>query len=213
MKNTIFLTDSIANLTDSDNKQEKLKTKTRRTVAYLLRALILIMITGLSIVILSALGKVNVFQLDHLRLAMPFFIYVIFAQAFVMFYFIGVSRLTLNIWNILNTKENLSDLFDTPPEDLQPYIKKTRKFAQDSNTFKRQTIPWTMLILTLGTFAFLAGGAHDTGLIDKHVHSGLVYGFSAAVAIGFFRQWVYLGKAHIHLRKIKALYMISDQSM
>ena len=182
-------------------------------MAYLLRALILIMITGLLIVILSALGKIHFFELDHLRLAMPFFIYVIFAQAFVMFYFIGVSRLTLNIWNILNTKENLNDLFDTPPADLNPYIKKTKKFAQDSNTFKRQTIPWTMLILCLGTFAFLAGGAHDTGLVEKHIHSGLVYGFSAAVLIGFFRQWIFLGRAHHHLRKIKALYMISDQSM
>jgi hypothetical protein len=182
-------------------------------MAFLLRALILLMISGLSVVILSALGKIQIFDLDHLRLAMPFFIYVIFAQAFVMFYFIGVSRLTINIWNILNTKENLLDLFENPPQDLEPYIKKTRKFAQDSNTFKRQTIPWTMLILCLGTFAFLAGGAHDTGLVGKHIHSGLVYGFSAAVTIGFFRQWVYLGKAHVHLRKIKALYMISDQTM
>ena len=182
-------------------------------MAYLLRALIVVMITGLLLVILSALGKVDIYQLGHLRLAIPFFIYVIFAQAFVMFYFIGVSRLTMNIWNILNTQENLGDLFDTPPNDLSPYIEKTRKFAHDSNTFKRQTIPWTMLILCLGTLAFLAGGAHDTGLIDKHIHSGLVYGFTAAVMIGFVRQWYFLGKAHLHLRKIKALYMISDQSM
>ena len=119
----------------------------------------------------------------------------------------------MNIWNILNTKENLEDLFDNPPNDLSPYIKKTRKFAHDSNTFKRQTIPWTMLILCLGTMAFLAGGAHDTNLIEKHIHSGLVYGFAAAVVIGFVRQWYFLGKAHIHLRKIKALYMISDQAM
>ena len=96
-------------------------------MAYLLRALILVMITGLSLVIASALGFIEVLGLDHLRLAMPFFIYVIFAQAFVMFYFIGVSRLTMNIWNILNTKENLEDLFDNPPDDLSPYIKKTRK--------------------------------------------------------------------------------------
>ncbi len=182
-------------------------------MAYLLRALITIMMLGLAIVNLSALGKIDFFELGHLRLSMPFFIYVIFAQAFVMFYFIGVSRLTMNIWNILNTKENLNELFDTPPEDLKPYIKKTRKFAQDSNTFKRQTIPWTMLMLTLGTFAFLAGGAHDTKLVSKHVHSGLVYGFTVAATIGFFRQWYYLGKAHTHLRKIKALFMISDQSM
>lgn len=182
-------------------------------MAYLLRALIFIMITGLALVILSALGKINVLELDHLRLAMPFFIYVIFAQAFVMFYFIGVSRLTMNIWNILNTGENIHELFESAPDDLTPYIKKTRKFAQDSNTFKRQTIPWTMLILALGTFAFLAGGAHDTGLVEKHIHSGLVYGFAAAVVIGFVRQWYFLGKAHLHLRKIKALYMISDQAM
>ncbi len=182
-------------------------------MAYLLRALIILMIIGLVIVNLAAHGIVELYDLDHLRLAIPFFIYVIFAQAFVMFYFIGVSRLTINIWNILNTGEKLEDLFDTAPKDLKPYIKKTRKFAKDSNTFKRQTIPWTMLILCLGTLAFLAGGAHDTGLISKHIHSGLVYGFSAAVSIGFVRQWVFLGKAHTHLRKIKALYMISDDTM
>ena len=182
-------------------------------MAYLLRALNLLMLLGLGIVLSTAHGINNFIDLDHLRLSIPYFIYTIFTQAFIMFYFIGVSRFTKNIWEILCTKNKLEDLFENPPQDLSPYIKKTRKFVMDSDLCKRQTIPWTMLILVLGTFAFLLGGAHDTNLVTKHVHSGVAYGFTAATIIGFFKQWIYLGKSHLLLRKIKSLFMISDAQM
>ena len=83
----------------------------------------------------------------------------------------------------------------------------------ESTRCKRQTIPWTMLMLILGTMAFLLGAAHDTGLVEKTTHVGLVYGFIAASAIGFFRQWHYLGRVHLLLRKIKSLYGLPDHQM
>ena len=71
------------------------------------------------------------------------------------------------------------------PKIIKIMKKKVSKFYFDSETFKRQTIPWTMIMLTLGTLAFLLGGTHDTGLVEKHVHSGVAYGFAVATVIGF----------------------------
>ena len=68
-------------------------------------------------------------------------------------------------------------------------------------------------MLILGMLAFLFGGAHDTGLVEKATHVGLVYGFIAALTIGFFRQWYYLKKTHLLLRKVKALYSLPDAQM
>ncbi len=182
-------------------------------MAYLLRILNVLMIIGLIIVFLSAIGIDTLPEQNHLGLAIPYFIFAIFVQAFTMFYFIGVGRFTKNIYEIISTGQRLDELFEEVPENFKKYEDKTKKFFFDSETFKRQTIPWTMLMLTLGTLAFLLGGAHDTGLVKKYIHSGVSYGFAAASAIGFVRQWVYLGKAHIHLRRIKALFMIDDNSM
>jgi hypothetical protein len=181
-------------------------------MAYLLRTLNILMLIGVVITVLAALGKVD-FTLNHIQLAIPVFIYTIFAQAFIMFYFIGVSRLVTNVYNILDSSTNLKELFDNPPEDLEPYKKKVYKFVHDSTTCKRQTIPWTMLMLILGMIAFLLGGAHDTGMVAKTTHSGVVYGFSGALLIGFYKQWIYLGKSHVLLRKIKALFSIPDGQM
>jgi hypothetical protein len=139
--------------------------------------------------------------------------YVIFIQAFVMFYFIGVSRLVENVWNALNSEGNLQELFDTPPTDLDPYKKKVARYVHESQLSKRQTIPWTMLMLVLGTLAFLLGGAHDTGLVSKVVHSGVAYGFIASMAIGVVRQWFYLGKSHLLLREMKTLFGMSSDAM
>ena len=61
--------------------------------------------------------------------------------------------------------------------------------------------------------AFLLGGAHDTGLVQKTTHSGVVLGFFIAMTIGFFRQWYYLGKSHLLLRKLKSLYGMADGQM
>lgn len=181
-------------------------------MAYLLRTLILIMVVSICLTAAKALHMIDL-KFGHIQLAIISFLYTIFVQAFVMFYFIGVNRLVKNIHLILSTSTNLNELFDNPPEDLSPYKAKVDKFLQDSDRCKRQTIPWTMLMLVLGTIAFLLGGAHDTNLVDKTIHSGVVYGFMVAMFIGFFRQWHYLKVGHILLRKIKGLFEIPDGQM
>ncbi|EQC43390.1 hypothetical protein [Bacteriovorax sp. Seq25_V] len=181
-------------------------------MAYLLRSLILIMLLSVTLTVLVALRFID-FPLSHIQLAIPTFIYTIFAQAFVMFYFIGVSRLVNNIHLIVSTETNLNELFDNPPADLTPYKEKVKRFVHEADLAKRQTIPWTILMLILGMIAFLLGGAHDTNMVEKTTHSGVVYGFAAALLIGFVRQWWYLGKAHILLRKVKGLFEIPDGQM
>lgn len=181
-------------------------------MAYLLRTLIVLMIASIFLTASLALKLVHL-PFSHIQIAIPSFIYTIFAQAFVMFYFIGVSRLTNNVYTIVTSGTNLNELFDNPPADLTPYIEKTKKFVEEADRSKRQTIPWTILMLILGMIAFLLGGAHDTGLVQKTTHSGVVLGFVIAMTIGFFRQWYYLGKSHVLLRKLKSLYGISDAQM
>ncbi len=181
-------------------------------MAYLLRFLIILMVLGILLTALSAL-KFVILPYGHIQLAIPAFLYTIFIQAFVMFYFIGVARLANNVFTVITSETNLHELFENVPSDLGPYIKDTKKFFQDAERCKRQTIPWTILMLVLGMIAFLLGGAHDTGLVSKTVHSGVVLGFIVAMIIGFFRQWYYLGKSHILLRKLKALYQIPDGQM
>ena len=68
-------------------------------------------------------------------------------------------------------------------------------------------------MLVLGSIGFLLGGAHDTGMVVKTVHSGVIYGFIAAMLIGFVRQWIYLGKSHILLRDMKGLFGMSRDAM
>jgi ABC-type multidrug transport system fused ATPase/permease subunit len=181
-------------------------------MAHLLRFLLLIMVLGILTTTTVALGWLDV-GYGHIQLAIPTFMYVIFIQAFVMFYFIGVARLVENVWNALNSEENLSELFEDTPPDLEPYKKKVARYVHESQLSKRQTIPWTMLMLVLGTIAFLLGGAHDTGLVSKVVHSGVAYGFLAAMFIGFVRQWYYLGKSHKLLGEMKGLFGISRNAM
>jgi len=181
-------------------------------MAYLLRFLLVLMVVAVLTTISVALGWLNI-NFGHIQLAIPTFLYVIFIQAFVMFYFIGVARLVENVWSALNSTENLSELFEEVPEDLEPYKKKVARYVHESQLSKRQTIPWTMLMLVLGTIAFLLGGAHDTGMVEKIVHSGVAYGFMAALLIGFVRQWFYLGKSHQLLGEMKALFGISRDAM
>lgn len=181
-------------------------------MAHLLRFLLLIMVLGISLTAMVALGWFDV-GYGHIQLAIPTFMYVIFIQAFVMFYFIGVSRLVENVWNALHSEGNLTELFDEPPADLEPYKKKVSRYVHESTLSKRQTIPWTMLMLILGTLAFLLGGAHDTGMVTKVVHSGVAFGFLAAMLIGFVRQWFYLGKSHILLGEMKGLFGMSRDAM
>lgn len=181
-------------------------------MAYLLRFLLIIMVGGIA---LTSGVALNWFSLNysHIHLAIPTFMFTIFIQAFVMFYFIGVSRLVENVWNALNSEGHIGELFDQTPADLEPYKKKVARYVHESTLSKRQTIPWTILMLVLGTLAFLLGGAHDTGLVSKVIHSGVAYGFIAAMLIGFFRQWYYLKKSHVLLGEIKALFGISRDAM
>lgn len=181
-------------------------------MAYLLRTLLLLMVTAVGLTLATALGWINI-QYTHIELAIPTIFYTIFTEAFVMFYFIGVSRLSDNVQAVLHSEKNLKELFDEPPADLEPYKKKVEKYVQASTLSKRQTIPWTMLMLTLGVIGFLLGPAHHTGMVRKVVHSGVIYGFVMAMLIGFFRQWLYLGKNHKLLREMKALFSISDNAM
>lgn len=181
-------------------------------MAYLLRALNVIMITAIFLTVGAAFDIIDI-GLSHIKLAIPSFIYVIFAQAFVMFYFIGVSRMVDNIYEVIFSEGDLKELFDDAPNDLKPYQDKVKRYQYQSTLCKRQTIPWTMLMLVLGMIGFLLGGAHDTGMVEKIVHSGVVYGFLAAMMIGFFKQWQYLGKSHKLLREIKALFSLSDDAM
>lgn len=181
-------------------------------MAWLLRALLFFMFTAIGLTVASAHG-LHLTQFSHIQLAIPSFIFLMFVQAFVMFYFIGTSRLVNNVDEILKSPQNLHELFETPPKDLSPYLKKVQRFVLESTLSKRQTIPWTILMLILGTLGFLLGAAHDTHLVPKVVHSGVVYGFLAAMLIGFFRQWYYLGKSHVLLRELKELFGISSDSM
>ena len=181
-------------------------------MAYLLRVLILLMVLSIVFTGLIATGNIS-YDMSHIQIAIPSFMFTIFAQAFVMFYFIGVSRLVNNIDIILHQDGDMDELFDDKPSDLSPYLSKIKKFVYDANLCKRQTIPWTMLMLVLGMMAFLLGGAHDTGLVSKSVHSGVVYGFAASMLIGFARQWYYLGKSHLLLRKVKTLFSLPDSQM
>ncbi|MBY0518329.1 MAG: hypothetical protein K2P81_15575 [Bacteriovoracaceae bacterium] len=181
-------------------------------MAYLLRSLLVVMLSG---ILLTASLALNWFTLpqSHIQTAIPSFIFLIFIQAFVMFYFIGVARLVENVWNVLQSENNLGELFDTPPSDLEPYKKRVARFVHESTLCKRQTIPWTILMLVLGSVGFLLGGAHDTGLVAKIIHSGVIYGFMSAMLIGFVRQWIYLGKSHKLLREMKTLFGMSDDAM
>lgn len=181
-------------------------------MAYLLRFLLIIMIGGISLTAMIAFQWLDI-GFGHIQISIVSFLYLIFTQAFVMFYFIGVARLVENVWSALHNNANLKELFDDIPQDLEPYKKRVSRFLHESQLSKRQTIPWTMLMLVLGTIAFLLGGAHDTGLVTKVVHAGVAYGFIAAMLIGFVRQWFYLGKSHHLLGEVKELFGIERDAM
>lgn len=170
------------------------------------------MITAVALTATTALGLIDL-GYGHIGLSIPTIVFTIFTQAFVMFFFIGVSRLCENVQLVLESPGNLEELFDELPKDLAPYKKKTARFVLASTLSKRQTIPWTMLMLALGVLGFLLGAAHDTGMVRKIIHSGVIYGFIVAMIIGFVRQWIYLGKSHKLLRELKTLFGMSSNSM
>lgn len=181
-------------------------------VHYLLRLLLTLTVLGILGTVLLA-KKILVGPFGHIQIAIPAFLFTIFCQAFVMFYFIGVDRFVKNIYHILKTEKDLNSLFDDAPKDLGPYTKKVEQFYFQAENYKRQSIPWAILSLILGMLAFLLGGAHDTAMVPKYIHSGVVYGFSASLLIGAYWQWLNLGRANTLLRNIKNLFSISDHQM
>jgi len=72
------------------------------------------MLSGIFLTTTVALGWFDL-SFGHIKLAIPTFIYVMFIQAFVMFYFIGIARLVENVWNALHSEANLNELFDQAP--------------------------------------------------------------------------------------------------
>ena len=181
-------------------------------MAYLLRFLLFAMMVAVLFIISVAHGW-PFLEIGHIVISIPVFIAVLFIQSFTMFYFIGIERLTINVLNTLQGGKNLEELFDHPPADLGPYLKETSLLRSKAKLYKRQTIPWSMLTLILGSTAFLLGGAYDTGLVGRSVHSGVAYGFFAALSLGFVRQWYYLGKGDHLLSKLKGLFEISRHKM
>ena len=102
-------------------------------MAYLLRGLNIIMIIAIAMTTLAALDLIDL-SLSHISVAIPSYIYTIFAQAFIMFYFIGVAKLTNNVMYIIKTKTNLEEIFEVAPENLDPYEKKLSQFVHEANT-------------------------------------------------------------------------------
>lgn len=182
-------------------------------MAYILRALMFGTFVFFALTLSNALGWFEITS-SHIIMAIPFILVLIFVQAFVMFYFIGVNRLVTNIHIKLDEGKNLGELFDDgAPEDLMPYRKRVYRYYKNSDMAKKKVIPWTMLTLFLGILGFLLGGAHHTGVVDRIIHSGVIYGFLAAYLIGFAKQWKYLGQNHFLLRELKKLFSLSDHTM
>lgn len=179
----------------------------------LLRLLLLLSFITFWYIVAVAYGKMPS-EFGHIGLSIPFIMFLIFSQAFIMFYFIGISRLVENVLNVLNSKQQLETLFDEPfPKDLTPYRKDVNRLHYQTSLCKRQTIPWTALILILGIVAFLFGGAFHTGQVSRMVHVGLILGFAIAFSFGFYKQWTYLGRANKYLRELKNLFNLSHDTM
>lgn len=181
-------------------------------MAHLLKGLLCLAVLSIITTASMAFGWIDS-NTPHGLWAVGTYLYLIFTQAFIMFYFIGCARMVDNVDQALQSGDSNKELFENPPTDLAPYIKKVNTFQYQSQLCKRQTIPWTMLIILLGMLSIFMGGAVDTGMANTYFHTGMVYGFFTALAIGFFKQWYYLGKTHKLLRHIKALFEIPDHQM
>ena len=181
-------------------------------MAHLLRLLLALSGLGVALVVALAHGWAHVGP-GHILLAIPVFIGVVFVQAFVMFYFIGVARLVEKVLVALQSPDGPGTLFDEPPADPSPWIKRVSRMHLEAKMGRRRTVPWSVLAIVLGTAAFLLGGAFDTGLVGLHVHGGVAHGFCAALGIGTVRQWAHLGRAHRLLRRLKALFDVPAHRM
>ncbi|MDH4467834.1 MAG: hypothetical protein QE271_07235 [Bacteriovoracaceae bacterium] len=157
--------------------------------------------------------------LSHILLAVPFVIVLIFVLAFVMFYFMGVRQLVVNVMHGLQTsnREQLGQFFSCSdeeiPKDLTPYLSKLNRFYYVVNQAKRKSIPWCILILILGILAFLLGAAHHTQVVDKSIHLGVVIGYLVASTLGWVWMMKYLREANKTLRQVKELFGLKSNQM
>jgi succinate dehydrogenase/fumarate reductase cytochrome b subunit len=142
----------------------------------------------------------------------------IFILAFVMFYFMGVRQLVLNVMQGLqnSNRDQLTEYFSRKediPQDLTPYLSKLNRFYYVVNQAKRKSIPWCILILILGILSFLLGAAHHTNVVDKSVHVGVVFGPIVASTLGCIWMVKYLGDAHRTLKSMKELFGLKSHHM
>jgi hypothetical protein len=178
-----------------------------------LQGLLTVMFTFILLTILKGYHFLDFLHWNHITLAIPTLILVIFVQAFVMHFFIGIHHYIENIKNCVSSEENIKKYFDNPPNDLTPYIKLIDQLYSQSQQNKRQVIPWCILLILLSMAAFLLGGAHDTGLVVKEVHAGVALGFFVASLLAFFSQWHFLNKSNMLLRKAKSIFSLPDHLM
>lgn len=141
----------------------------------LLRLLLLLSFITFWYIVAVAYGKMPS-EFGHIALSIPFIMFLIFSQAFIMFYFIGIHRLVENVLNVLNSKQQLDTLFDAPfPEDLTPYRKDVNRLHYQTNLCKRQTIPWTELMLDSWNHSFFIWWSFSYGTSQSMVHLGLLW--------------------------------------
>lgn len=188
-------------------------------MSYLLQVLLLAITVSGWFIAAGAFGWIpSGDHLSHILWAVPFVIMLIFINAFVMFYFIGVKQLVVNIvHNLQNPKpEQLAEYFagsEHVPQDLTPYLSKLNRFYYVVNQAKRKSIPWCMLTLTLGILAFLLGAAHHTLVVNKSVHVGVVIGYLVASTLGCYWMLKHLRASHQTLRALKSLFGLESHRM
>lgn len=178
--------------------------------------LILLNTSSLLLLVLTfarGLGVEIFVNYSHIILALTSFIYFIFAEAFILFYLIGVGRMVENIKEKL-AKGDLSDLVEEGQEvDLVLYRKKMVIFEQKIKNIKSRNVPWTILTLFLGSICFLSGGAFDTALIERTTHLGLGIGFGVSLLISYFWHTTGIIQADRLLSNLKEIFSLSRNSM
>jgi len=165
-----------------------------------------------------AFGFLPYFIESHILLSIPFVIGLIFVMAFVMFYFIGVRQLIVNVLQSLQSsnRDQLVEYFEhkeSIPKDLTPYLSKLNRYYYIANQAKRRSIPWCILILILGILGFLLGAAHHTNVVDKSIHVGVVLGYLTASTLGCAWMIKNLRDANRTLRSMKELFGLKSHQM
>jgi hypothetical protein len=187
-------------------------------MSYLLQLLLLSITAFGWYIAATAYGIFPALIQSHIILSIPFIIGLIFVLAFVMFYFIGVRQLMVNVMQGLQgaKREQLAEYFEGEaqiPSDLTPYLSKLNRFYYLANQAKRKSIPWCILILILGILSFLLGAAHHTNVVDKSIHAGVVLGYLTASTLGCIWMIKHLRTANQSLRDMKSLFGLKSHQM